>query len=44
MAKRRRRRGEQPKKQVDEKSKNFFVMLGIIGAVLLLVFLALNFM
>lgn len=44
MAKRRRRRGEQPKQKADERSKNFFILLGVIFAIGVLGFIALRLM
>jgi len=44
MARKRRKKGEKPRKQEAEKSKNFILLLGVIGLVLLVVFFALRSM
>ncbi len=43
MAKKRRKKGSGPSKAEAEKSKNFFFLLGGIGAVLLLIFIGLQY-
>lgn len=42
MAKRRRKKGQPSKQQVDEKSKNFGILLAVILGVILLIFIILN--
>ena len=42
MAKKRRKKGQQSKKEIDEKSKNFGIILAVILGLMFLVWIALR--